>query len=338
MTIGFTDLAAEYADITASPAFIAAFGATTDYAIYSPHDEPSALDLPEPEQAQGACTLIMATIFDLFRDTRLDPYAERAAWGFVHSFHRLAETIGFAEERAGNEVRKRVRRGDASEIGTAELEKAQLLARSLTEARAAMEAIRDHAAEIFRIETGRPWAPAKGSKVSSVMTASRIDSLDYLRAVALEKRDRLKPEGPAVIFSGGQQWEDWQLLYDRLDAIRTRIPHMILHTTAQRVGCDAIAAAWAANRGVPLIAWNLRRAQGSRAGFLRNDALLRLRPVEAIVCEGSGVQKNLAQKLREGGVPLHIFRLTDQRVTAVDPRIAAFSGKRRVSAFADPGN
>jgi hypothetical protein len=36
-----------------------------------------------------------------------------------------------------------------------------------------------------------------------------------------------------------------------------------------------------------------------------------LRPVEAIICEGSGIQANLAQRCRAAGVPLTIYRHSD---------------------------
>ena len=55
------------------------------------------------------------------------------------------------------------------------------------------------------------------------------------------------------------------------------------------------------------------RSQGNRAAFVRNDRILGLKPVEAVICEGSGIQQNLAQKLRQAGVPLHIVRLAHQR-------------------------
>ena len=45
----------------------------------------------------------------------------------------------------------------------------------------------------------------------------------------------------------------------------------------------------------------------ARASIVRNPRR------EAIVCEGSGIQQNLAQKLRQAGVPLHIVRLAHQR-------------------------
>ena len=79
------------------------------------------------------------------------------------------------------------------------------------------------------------------------------------------------------------------------------------HTTAQGKGVDAIAAAWAASREVPLIAFRLNRAHGNAAPFKRNRLLTDLQPVEAIICEGSGVQANLAERMRAAGVPVTIF-------------------------------
>jgi hypothetical protein len=115
-----------------------------------------------------------------------------------------------------------------------------------------------------------------------------------------------------VAFSGGQQWHDHELLWTRLDQIKARTPEMILATTAQNKGCDAIASAWAASRKVKVVQFRLGRAQGNRAAFVRNDRIVALKPVECVVCEGSGIQSSLAQKLRAAGVPLHIFRLAQQ--------------------------
>ncbi|WP_254515895.1 SLOG family protein [Novosphingobium sp. G106] len=86
---------------------------------------------------------------------------------------------------------------------------------------------------------------------------------------------------------------------------------MTLVTTAQRSGTDAIAAAWAAARGVPTVNFRLNRSLGNRAGFDRNKMLVRLAPVEAIICEGSGLQVNLAERCRDAGVPVTIMRDRD---------------------------
>ena len=108
-------------------------------------------------------------------------------------------------------------------------------------------------------------------------------------------------------------WEDHELLTEALDAVKARVPNMVLATTAQDKGCDAIAAAWAARSGTMLIAFTLDRRLGKRAGFARNEQLLGLRPVEAIVCEGSGLQSHLAREVRAKRIPAHFFALKDQR-------------------------
>ena len=56
----------------------------------------------------------------------------------------------------------------------------------------------------------------------------------------------------------------------------------------------------------------LETRYGPKAAFLRNDRIANQRPVEAIVCEGSGVQSDFARKMRTAGVPLHVFRLAEQ--------------------------
>jgi hypothetical protein len=94
------------------------------------------------------------------------------------------------------------------------------------------------------------------------------------------------------------------------------MPAMVLATTAQAKGCDAIAEAWAARSGTKLVAFGLDGRLGKRAGFARNEQLLRLDPVEAIVCEGSGLQSHLARALKGAGVPSHFLTLAAQRRAA----------------------
>src|SRR3546814_11024497 len=82
---------------------------------------------------------------------------------------------------------------------------------------------------------------------------------------------------------------------------------MTIVTTGQRKGVDAIAAAWAAREGVPVVAFGLY-GSGRKSAFTRNRKLAELGAVEAIRCEGSGLQANLYQTLRKQGVPIHAFR------------------------------
>jgi hypothetical protein len=152
--------------------------------------------------------------------------------------------------------------------------------------------------------------------VSGKRTASVIAAADFLAARRQRRIDAHAPQGPVVVFSGGQHWEDYAQIWERLDQIKARVPAMVLATTGQDKGCDAIAAAWAARSGVALIAFTLDRRYGKRAGFIRNDQLLKLQPVEAIVCEGSGLQSHLARAVRAAGVPSHFLTLAGQRKAA----------------------
>lgn len=74
-----------------------------------------------------------------------------------------------------------------------------------------------------------------------------------------------------------------------------------------------IAAAWAASRGVTVVAFTPQTGRyGNRSGFVRNEQLVKLAPVEAIVCQGSGLQSNLLQTLKDARVPTHAFRIDGQ--------------------------
>lgn len=289
-----------------------AFVEPSEMAKLSIIDAPEALDMPDPEQVRAAVEMMMQTMFDVLRDTRMEAYAADLAWGFANSFHVVAKRIEGREDDAAKTLGELARNYDPSEIYASELEDNQLLCQTLQGCREAMECMRDHAAEVYRVETGKPFSPVKGSRVSSALNASMIEARDYLASRARERREQFAPEGPVVVFSGGQVWEDHDMLYRGLDRIKARIPEMILATTAQSKGCDAIAHAWAAARGVKVIQFRLDRSLGNRGAWVRNDRMLALKPVEAVICEGSGIQMNLAQKLRKAGVPLHIVNAAQQ--------------------------
>jgi hypothetical protein len=314
----FADLASYVAAARGSDAQAtlseAGFIEYTELAKMSIVDEPEQLDMPDPDQVQAAVEMMMATLFDVFRDTRMEPFAKDIAWGIVHSFHTVAKRIEGREDDAAQKLGELVRDPDASEAYANDVEQTQLLCQTLQGCREAMECMRDYAGEVYRIETGQVFSPVRGSRVSTKLNASMIEAADFLAARARERNERFTPQGPVVVFSGGQTWEDSDLLWKGLDNIKRRIPEMVLATTAQPKGCDAIAQAWAASRGVKVILFKLDRSKGNRAAFVRNDRMIALRPVEAVVCEGSGIQANLAQKLRSAGVPLHIVKATQQRL------------------------
>ena len=312
----FTDLGAFYREQIEAPGFDAAFGEQNSMGQLSVHDEPMATEMPDPDAARGAMEVVIGTVFDLFRGTRMEEFGRDIAWGIVNSFHVTSQRIEKREDEAGKKLGEMARAFDPSEIYAVELEETQRICQTLMDCREAMEVLRDYAGEIYRVETGRPFSTARGSRASSGLTASQIDARDFLAARATQRREQFAPTGPVVIFSGGTNWHDHELLWQALDETHARIPHMVLATTAQHKGCDQIAHAWAASRGIKTVRFTLNRALGKRAGFLRNEQLMNLKPVHAVVCEGSGLQSNLLTRVREANVPYHAFALRHQRVAA----------------------
>ncbi|MDB5581537.1 MAG: hypothetical protein JWR80_6713 [Bradyrhizobium sp.] len=309
----FADLKTLYADAIATPEFQAAFGDPMALSIIAPGEAMAELEMPDPFAAQAECGGIIAAIFDLFTGTRLEALAPDIAWGLVNSFHFVAGKLERREDGLAMQVGEMARAPDMSEVYATELEEKQLLCQTVAEQRAAVECMRDYAAEMYRVQSGWPWSPARGTKASSASSASQIAALDFLRARQLAARERHAPQGPLVVFSGPAVWHDWQPIWARLDEIKARVPHMTLVTTAQRKGADAIAAAWAARPevSVPLVAYGLY-GTGRKTAFTRNRKLAELKPVEAVLCEGSGLQANLYHLLREAGIPIHAFRRADQ--------------------------
>ena len=249
----FADLAEHYAREVATPDYARAFMEQTELAKLSIEHEPSAAEMPDPEVAQAAIEMMLATVFDLFRDTRMEDMASEVAWGIANSFHVVAKRLDNREDSMANRLQEKLREYDPSEVYATDLEDLTMQARSLAECRDAMECMRDHAARIYLVETGRPFSPVRGSRVSSKTNASMIEARDYLAAQKAQRREQFAPTGPVVVFSGGQQFTDIAQVEDYLNAIRTRIPSMVLATTAQNKGADVIAAAWASRHNVPVI-------------------------------------------------------------------------------------
>jgi hypothetical protein len=225
-----------------------------------------------------------------------------------------ARQIENREDDAARKLGELARNFDPSEIYAVELEETQLLCQTLQGCREAMEAMRDHAAAVYRCETGRPFQATRGSQTSKAgVTASQIQARDYLAARASQRREQFAPTGPVVVISGGMEWHDHEMIWSCLDEIKERVPNMVLATSGMKKGVDAIASAWAAKRQVHAVHFVPNRNHGNRAGFIRNENMVKQNPVEAIVCEGSSVQKDLAQGLRRAGVPLHIMTKAMQR-------------------------
>ena len=151
----FADLAEHYAREIATPDYARAFMEQTELAKLSIEHEPSAAEMPDPEAAQAAIEIMLATVFDLFRDTRMEDFAGEVAWGIANSFHVVAKRLDDREDAMANRLQEKLREYDPSEVYATDLEDLTMQARSLAECRDAMECMRDHAARIYLVETGR---------------------------------------------------------------------------------------------------------------------------------------------------------------------------------------
>ena len=116
------EIAESIAEATATTNFQEAFGNVGALSIVELGGDAQELDMPEPIEAQHDCAAIMATLFDLFRDTRLEPSAQAIAWGFVNSFHFEAQKLEREEDALCRDLGEMTRRYDPSEIYATDME------------------------------------------------------------------------------------------------------------------------------------------------------------------------------------------------------------------------
>jgi hypothetical protein len=275
-------------------------------------DEPDPRPLPDARLAGGAVADMFDGLAGCLAETRIEPDLEDLLWNVVNIFHRAGERVERQLDDNEQLQRRLQREQDGSEIRSVELERATLEGISLIERRDAMEFFREAAAEQFRIHLRKAWAPRTGSRVQHrTMTASMIDSRDFLDARLREKAAALLPEGTRIAFTGGSDCSDHAAIWDALDKAKARHPDMILLHGATPTGAERAAACWADSRGVAQVAfrpdWN---RHGKAAPFKRNDRILEALPVGLIVFAGTGIQDNLADKAAKIGIPVWDFRRT----------------------------
>jgi hypothetical protein len=272
-------------------------------------DEPDPRPLPEARTVAGA----VADIFDAFvttmRDTRLEPDLEDLLWSTVNLFHRAVARV----ERELDDNEQAQRRGqkeqDGSEIRSVELERLTAEGMTLIERRNSMEFFRDQAAEQFERHTGSTWRPRSGSMVNHrALTSAMIDSRDFLAAKRRVETQVLLPAGPKVAFTGGLDFNDVSVIWDRLDKVHAKHPDMVLLHGGSPKGAERIAAKWADHRKVPQIAFKPDWTKHAKAApFKRNDQMLDVLPIGVIIFPGTGIQDNLADKAKKLGIPVWKF-------------------------------
>ena len=89
----FEALSAFYREQIEVPGFDTAFTEQGSMAQLSVHDEPAAIDMPDPQAARGAMEMVIGTVFDLFRGTRMEEFGQDIVWGIVNSFHVTSQRI-----------------------------------------------------------------------------------------------------------------------------------------------------------------------------------------------------------------------------------------------------
>ena len=244
------------------------------------------------------------------RGTRSEPDGSDLLWGLVNACHRAAERVGRTLD--DNEVAQRdsQREQDGSEVKSVELERLLGKGQVLLDRRDALEAFRDAAADGYRRMTGEAWTPRHGSKVNHrAMTASMIDSRDFIAAKRRAETQVLLPPGAKIAFTGGTDCNDHRAIWAALDRVHAKHADMVLLHGGSPKGAELIAAKWADARKVTHIAFKPDWDRHKRAApFKRNDAMLETLPIGLIIFPGTGISDNLTDKARKLGIPLFDFR------------------------------
>jgi hypothetical protein len=273
------------------------------------HDEPDPRPLPQAHVLAGSIADIFDALVVALSDTRLEPDLENLLWSTVNVFHRAIDRIG--RELDDNEVAQQrlQREQDGSEVKSVELERLTAQGQTLIERRDAFELMRDQAADQFERHTHSTWRPRTGSKVNHRhLTAAMIDSRDFLAAKKRADKEVLLPAGPKVALTGGLDFNDYRLIWAKLDQVHAKHPDMVLLHGGSPKGAEFIAAKWADNRKVPQIAFKPDWTKHAKAApFKRNDALLEALPIGVLHFPGTGIQDNLADKARKLGIPVRRF-------------------------------
>lgn len=272
-------------------------------------DEPDPRPLPEGRTVAGAVADIFDALIVTLGETRLEPDLDDLLWSTVNLFHRANERTERQLDDNEQAQRRSQREQDGSEIRSVELERLTAEGMTLIERRNTMELFRDQAAEHFARHTGSHWHPRNGSMVNHrALTAAVIDSRDFIAAKRRADTEVMLPAGPKIAFTGGLEFNDHRLIWDKLDQVRAKHPDMVLLHGGSPKGAERIAARWADHRKVPQIAFKPDWTKHAKAApFKRNDAMLDVLPIGVLVTPGSGIQANLADKARRLGIPVWKF-------------------------------
>ena len=192
-------------------------------------DQPDPRPLPEGKMITGAVADIFDALVATLSDTRLEPDLEDLLWSTVNLFHRAADRIERELDNNEQAQRKSQHEQNGSEVRSVELERLTGEGITLIERRNCLELFRDQAIERFEVHTGSIWRPRSGSLVNHrTLTAAMIDSRDYLAAKRRAETEVMLPPGPKIALTGGLDFNDHHLIWDRLDKVYAKHPDMVL--------------------------------------------------------------------------------------------------------------
>ena len=272
-------------------------------------DEPDARPLPESKTIAGAVADIFEALVATLGDTRLEPDLEDLLWSTVNLFHRAVDRIERQLDDNEQAQRKSQREQDGSEVRSVELERLTAEGITLIERRNCLELFRDQAIQCFELHTGSSWRPQSGSLINHrTLTAAIIDSRDFIAAKRRTDTELMLPPGPKIALTGGLEFNDHRLIWERLDKVHAKHPDMVLIHGGSPKGAELIASKWAAHRKVPQIAFKPDWTKHAKAApFKRNDAMLEFLPIGVMHFPGTGIQDNLADKARRLGISVWKF-------------------------------
>jgi hypothetical protein len=254
----------------------------------------------------GAISDIFDILTGALQDTRLEPDLDDLLWCLTDLFHKKAARVQRQLEDNEDRQKRSQEEQDGSEVRSVELERLILQGQTLIERREMFEHIRDLAAERFEAETGSAWRPRAGSLVNhKAMTATLLDSRDFIAARRRADTELMLPKGPKIAFSGGVDYADHKRIWGVLDKVLAKHPDMVLIHGGSPKGAEKAAACWADNRKVPQIAFKPDWTRdGKAAPFKRNDRMLEILPTGVVVFPGSGITGNLADKAKKLRIPV----------------------------------
>src|SRR5690606_21072734 len=155
----------------------------------------------------GAIADMFDAIVATLQDTRLEPDLENLLWAISNIFHRAGERIERQLDDNEQAQRRSAREQDGSEVKSVELEKLLREGTTLIERRDAMEFFRDASSDQYRLHVGKSWSPRSGSLANrKALTASMIDSRDYIAARRRAEHQTLVPAGTKIVLTGGSDY------------------------------------------------------------------------------------------------------------------------------------